>query len=54
MVRARYPIKVDLAEEQYEILKKIKEHYGLDSFAETIRLTIKRAYDQIQKGEDDK
>ena len=44
MGKAKYPVKVDLSEADYNKLMAIKKHYGLNTDAETMRLAINDAY----------
>ena len=51
MGKARYPVKVDLAKEDYDKLQAIKKHYGLNTDAETMRLAINDAYKIMKQRE---
>jgi len=51
MGKAKYPVKVDLSEEVYKKLQEIREHYGLNYDAETIRLCINDAYKIMKQRE---
>ncbi len=48
MPKAKYPVKLEMTEEELKIFMEIKEHYGIGSDAEVLRVALKTEHTIIK------